>query len=145
MHFVESFASNCGAKISKPYIYEQYFPLPFDNYITFYPDTKHQARSYDAWKEVMDIIAAPLAKANIHIVQLGNAGEQHYAPCYSALGSASINQQAYIIRDSLLHITNDNYTVDFASGYDTKIVSLCSNISANNIRPYWSKKKRPSG
>ena len=29
MHLVESYATNCGVKIDKPYIYEKFFPLDF--------------------------------------------------------------------------------------------------------------------
>ena len=37
MHLVEQYALACGAKIDKPYIYEKFAPLPFNNYITFSP------------------------------------------------------------------------------------------------------------
>ena len=52
MHLVEQYALACGAKIDKPYIYEKFAPLPFNNYITFSPFSK-PAKNYDYWREVL--------------------------------------------------------------------------------------------
>ena len=56
MHLIESYATNCGVKIDKPYILERFFPLNVEKYITFQPFSKG-AKSYDGWPDVLEIIA----------------------------------------------------------------------------------------
>jgi hypothetical protein len=46
MHILEQYALNCGVSISKPYISEEFFPLPFEKYITLHPKGKFPSISY---------------------------------------------------------------------------------------------------
>ena len=53
MHILESFATSCGLKIDKPYIYEKYYPLNIEKYIILEThDNKYQAKNYDYWQDV---------------------------------------------------------------------------------------------
>ena len=64
MHLIESYATNCGLKIDEPFIYEKFFPLAFDKYITFSP-ASNPAQDYDYWVEVINIIHPKLKKEGI--------------------------------------------------------------------------------
>ena len=55
MHLVESYATNCGVKIHEPYIYEKFFPLDFDKYITFC-NSNIPSQDYDYWGDVIVIL-----------------------------------------------------------------------------------------
>ena len=73
MHLVESYATNCGLKIDKPYIFEKFFPLGFEKYITFETSTD-PAKDYDYWNDVINPLLPELEKKGIAIVQIGKAG-----------------------------------------------------------------------
>ena len=67
MHYLETHAQNCGAKIDKPFIYTSFFPLPLDKYITFHSDTQGTAKNYDYLQDVINIITPALGKQGILI------------------------------------------------------------------------------
>ena len=57
MHVLESYALQNDLKIDRPLIYEKFFPLAIDNFITL--DTSNlgtSALSYDHWQLVVDLI-----------------------------------------------------------------------------------------
>lgn len=141
MHILEQYALNCGLKIDKPYIYEKYFPIPFEKYITFNPFGKFNSRKYSYWQEVIDLIAPILNKKNIHIVQIGGQNEIGYNQCLHLMGQTNYNQTAYIIRNSLLHFGVDSFPIHIASYFDKKIVALYSNMYSSQSKPYWSTLK----
>ncbi|HIL27393.1 MAG TPA: hypothetical protein EYG21_08455, partial [Nitrospinaceae bacterium] len=138
MHLVEQYALACGTKISEPYIYEKYFPLPFDKYITFSPFSK-PSKNYDYWKEVMGMVAGDLQKMGIKIVQLGSKGDAEVEGCYNLCGKTSINQAAYLIKRGLIHMGADTFATHIASHFGKKILSLYSHSPTQNCGPFWSK------
>jgi hypothetical protein len=138
MHILEQYALNCGLKISKPYIYEKYYPLPFEKYITFNPFGKFNSRKYSYWQEVIDLLYPILQKENIHIVQIGGQNENSYNNCLSLVGQTNFSQTAHIIKNSLLHFGVDSFPIHMASYYDKKIVALYCNMYASQSKPYWS-------
>lgn len=138
MHILEQYALNCGLKIDKPYIYEKYYPLPFEKYITFNPFGKFNSRKYTYWQEVIDLIFPILQKENIYIVQIGGQNEIGYNNCFHLMGQTSFNQTAYIINNSMLHFGVDSFPIHIASYFDKKIVALYSNMYASQSKPYWS-------
>ena len=139
MHVLESYALNSSSKISKPFVYERYFPLATPKYITIDTDSRTQSKAYNYWQEVVDIIHPALERQGIDIVQIGTKEDRYIENCYNTAGQASFNQTAYIIKRSSLHIGIDNFASDLASHYDKKIVCLFSNTFSKNSKPYWSK------
>jgi hypothetical protein len=139
MHILEQYSLACGLKIGKPYIYEKYFPLPFEKYITFNPFGKFNSRKYSYWQDVIDLISPILQEHNIHIVQIGGNNEPGYNKCFHLMGQTNFNQTAYIINNSLMHFGVDSFPIHIASYYDKKIVGLYSNMYASQSKPYWSK------
>tara|TARA_Y100000310_G_scaffold341514_1_gene440895 strand:+ start:2474 stop:3676 length:1203 start_codon:yes stop_codon:yes gene_type:complete len=145
MHLIESFALNSGLKIGKPYIYESYIPIPINSkkYITFQPHGQKEftCRAYSYWQEVLDILRPHLNKKEIALIQLGLKDERLYKGSLNMIGKTNLNQAAYLIKNSCLHLGIDSYGVHFASGYGKKIVALYVNMLPSNSGPYWSKKK----
>jgi len=138
MHFLEQYALNCGVKIDKPIIYESFFPLNCDKYICFHPSGKYDSRTYDYWQIVLDFIIPVLHQHKISVVQIGGKGEHCFANCIHTNGKTTINQAAYIIKNSILNLGADSFSSHIASGFGKKIVALYSNNNINNCRPYWT-------
>jgi len=138
MHILEQYALNCGVSISKPFINEEFFPLPFEKYITLHPKGKFHSREYDYWEEVTTNLYPILNKHNIKIVQIGNKEDNLIPFCYSINGQTNLNNLAYIIKNSLLHLGIDSLPIHLASAYDKKIVGLYCNMYPNQSKPYWS-------
>lgn len=144
MHILEQYSLNCGAKISKPYIIEDFFPLPFDEYITFHPKGKFSSREYDYWEEVLLSIHPILKKSNIQIVQVGGKDDKPYPFCYHTQGQTSFNNLAYIISNAKLHMGVDSFPIHLASYYRKPIVGLYCNMYPSQSGPYWSKEEEYS-
>ena len=146
MHILESFAINSGSKIDRPYIYDTYIPLQWntEKYITFQPFgtwPRGQAKQYSYWEEVMDILRPIFDSNGIHIVQIGSKGEPPIKGVMNMIGKTTLNQAAYLIKNSLLHLGLDSFGVHMASGYGKKIVALYSNGLPATCGPYWSDEK----
>tara|TARA_R100001082_G_scaffold48047_3_gene25806 strand:+ start:15933 stop:17117 length:1185 start_codon:yes stop_codon:yes gene_type:complete len=140
MHILESYALQNDLKIDKPHLYEKFFPLAIDKYITI--DTSPlgtQAMSYDHWQLVVDLIAPKLKEAGIEMVQLGDKNCRPLTKCYLALGQCNFNHKAYVIKKSLVHVSSNNETSHIASAYDKKSVILYPyNCYIDQFKPYWS-------
>lgn len=141
MHLLERYATSCGVKIGKPFIYDNFFPLPFDKYLCFQPFSKYQSKNYDYWQEVINIISPYLNEHNIKIIQIGVKDDIQFNNCLYLAGQTNISQAAYIIKNSILHFGADSFAAHIASGYNKKIVAIYSNNNIENVKPYWSEEK----
>lgn len=139
MHLIERYATSCGVKIGKPYIYDTYFPITLDKYISFQPFSKYPSKNYDYWEEVVAIISPFLQKENIHILHIGAKDDKPVNNTINLCGQTKITQAAYIIKNALMHVGADSFAAHIASGYGKKIVALYSNNNINNVKPYWTK------
>ena len=140
MHLIESYATSCGLKINKPFIYTNFFPLNTDKYISFQPFSK-PAKNYDYWQDVINLIYPYLKNEKIDIVQIGTKDDPKIDKCIHTCGQTNISQAAYIIQKSILHFGADSFGAHIASGFDKKILALYSNNNIENVLPYWSKKE----
>jgi|688.fasta_scaffold221970_2 hypothetical protein len=141
MHILEQYSLNCGLKIGKPFIYDKFYPLPFDKYITFNPFGKFNSRKYSFWQEVIEMLFPILEDNNIKIVQIGGPNEQGYDKCHHMMGHTNINQTAFIVKNSLLHFGVDSFAIHLASCFQKKIVGLYCNMYSSNSKPYWSNQE----
>ena len=141
MHLLDSYALNCAAKIDKPYVYETYYPLGEERYITLQPQSKFKGKQYSYWNEVIDFLHPELEKADIRVVQMGNKDDAGLHKCIWSQGTTSLNQASYLIRGSMLHLGVDSFAIHVASGLGKKIVGLYSTNWAENCKPYWSDPK----
>jgi len=143
MHLVETYALSCGLQIDKPSIYESYTPLPrdTDKYIALQGVGGAPSREYNLWSEVTDILRSIFNEEGISIVQIGGTKEEKINGTLDMRGRTTINQAAYIIKNSLLHLGVDSFGIHVASGYNKKIVGIYSNMLPSECGPYWSEDK----
>lgn len=142
MHLIERYALGTGAKIDKPYIYEDYFPISIDKYITFHP-IGGSAKNYEHWQEVIDLIYPVLEKERVKIIQIGG-NEKHqrlYPKTLHVVGQTNIPQLAYLINNSLLHVGIDSFPAQIAGSFNKKIVSLYSHVKPQHRKPFWGEEK----
>tara|TARA_Y100001973_G_scaffold106584_1_gene185511 strand:- start:2823 stop:4037 length:1215 start_codon:yes stop_codon:yes gene_type:complete len=141
MHLIERYALSTGCKIDKPEIYQDYFPMPFEeDYIIFAPNGKSH-KQYIFWQEVLNILSPVLEKENIKVVQVGLKGEPQYAGTYSLVGQTSINNLAYLTEKSIMYLGVDSFVTQIASSQDNKIVCLYNHVNISNRKPFWGDPK----
>lgn len=144
MHVLESYALQNDLKIDKPFVYEKFFPLAVDKFITI--DTSSlgtAALAYDHWQLVVDLIYPVLAEQKIQIIQLGDKEDVPLKNCYLAVGQCGFNQKAYVINKSLVHACPNNESLHIASFFNKKCVALFSNnCFPGQFVPYWSDEEK---
>lgn len=141
MNLVESYSLAAGAKISRPFIYSKYFPLPFLRYVTFHSTSK-EAKNYDYWDDVIELIKPELDKAGIAIVQIGAKEDRVIRNTYNICGQTSLNQAAFVIEHGELHLGADSFGSHFAGHYNKPIVCLYSNNYVQCVSPYFGDRSR---
>tara|TARA_Y100001963_G_scaffold159447_2_gene263159 strand:+ start:1869 stop:3044 length:1176 start_codon:yes stop_codon:yes gene_type:complete len=141
MHIVEAYATHCGLKIDKPWMYENYYPIEAEDYITIQPFGGAPVRDYDYWDEVLFYLAPVLSERKIQIVQLGVEKDRALDGCLHTQGQTNMSQLAYLIKGSMLHLGVDSVGVHLASSYGKKIVGLYCNQWTRSSGPYWSNPK----
>jgi hypothetical protein len=142
MRLLDTYATNTGSKIDKPFIYTKYFPLPLEKYITIQSQTPYESRNYSYWQEVINLIHPYLSKLNIHIIQVGIKDEKPLNGTINLLGQTTLNQLAYIIESAKLHLGGDSLCVHLASTFDLPIVSLYSISNPNVAGPHFGNKNK---
>ena len=140
-HLIEEYALHCGAKISKPYIYDTYFPIPFEKYVLIHAGGGMTAKIYEYYNEVVSIIQEPLRKSGYEIIQIGGADDIKVNNIASIKGQTNLHQTAYVIKNASLLIGNDSCNVHIASGYDIPVVALYGPTTEYNHGPYFSSKE----
>jgi hypothetical protein len=142
MRLLDTYATNTGSKIDKPFIYSKYFPLPTGKYITFQAQTPYDSRNYSYWQEVITLIYPYLNKNNINIVQVGTQDEKPLNGVINLLGQTNVNQLAYIIENNILHFGADSLCVHLSSHFNKPIVSLYSISNPNVAGPHFGDKSK---
>jgi hypothetical protein len=142
MRLLDTYATNTGSKIDRPFIYTKFFPLPQEKFITFQAQTPYDSRNYSYWQEVINLIHPYLIKNNIHILQVGTKDEKSFNGAASLLGQTSINQLGYIIENAVLHFGADSLCVHLASYFDKPIVALYSISNPNVAGPHFGDKSK---
>ena len=143
MHVLESYALQNDLKIDRPSIYEKFFPLAIEKFITI--DTSNldtSALSYDHWQLVVDLIYPALKEKGIGIIHLGDKGNTPLRSCYTATGQCNFNQKCYIINKASVHAGPNNESMHIASALDKRCAAIFSNnCYPNQFAPYWSDKR----
>jgi hypothetical protein len=140
MHVLESYALQNDLKIDTPHLYEKFFPLAIDDYITIDTSSLNtSAMAYDHWQLVVNLISPILEKEDIKIMQLGTNACRPLSGCYNTLGQCNFNQKSYVINKSLLHASSNNEASHLASAYNKPLVVLFpNNCYVSQFEPYWS-------
>ena len=139
MHILESYALQDNLKIDKPFIYEKFFPMAIEGrYITIDTASDDESNKYSHWSMVLDFLTPYLKEKKITAVQLGGKEDEQIPGCYIAVGQTDPNQKAYVIKNSALHISANTLSLQIASSYNKKIISLFGNSFYEQFKPYWS-------
>tara|TARA_R100000008_G_scaffold5135_1_gene3154 strand:+ start:1706 stop:2830 length:1125 start_codon:yes stop_codon:yes gene_type:complete len=139
-HLAEEYAKSCGVKIGKPVLNPHYFPVLHDKYITIHNDKKVQAKEYDMWPDVIELIRPFLGE--IKIIQIGAFGEPTIFGVDSHIPTNSLKQSSYIIKNSLAHVGIDSVPVHIASAFDKPVVGIYAHTYANTCCPLWNDKSK---
>lgn len=142
MRLLDTYATNTGSKIDKPFIYSKFFPLPIGKYITFQAQTPYDSRNYSYWQEVINLLHPFLNKNDIHIVQVGTKDEKPLNGVVNLLGQTNINQLSYLIENSILHFGADSLCVHLSSYFNKPIVSLYSISNPSVAGPHFGDKNK---
>lgn len=138
MKLLEAYSNSCSVDIkNKPFIYCKYFPLPSNvkKYITIQTKSGMSAKDYDLFQEVIYILKPILDKEGIFILHIG----QDSTPISGVVNlnnQTSLGQSCFLIRNSLLHISVDSWSVHYACAAETPCVSLYGPTSVENHSPY---------
>jgi hypothetical protein len=137
MHLLEKYALSTGSKISKPFIIKKYFPLPFEKYITIQNSSGMDGKCYDYFQDVIDFLYPVLERNGYKIVQIGSKEDKPLNKVISLQGVTNINQTAFILENSKLHIGNDSFAIHMCSAFNTPLIGLYSVSSPEIAGPFW--------
>ena len=147
MHIIETMSGCTGLKINKPFIKTEAITLPPQPYITFHPvHTKGNQRKYKGWTTVVDGLRDSVAQEvspRYNLIQIGesdNIKYENYGVNVDYLEKTNVNQLAYLIKHSSLHLGYDSLPVHLASHFGVRIVGLWSRWSSHSY-PYFSSPK----
>ena len=144
MHLIEKYALSTGSKIAKPQILKKFFPVPCDKYITLQNSSGMPGKSYDYFQEVINFLSYKLNENGLSVVQIGGAEDKPIEGAIHLQGKTTINQTAYIIDNSTLHLGNDSFAVHMASAFGIPLVALYSITSPEIAGPFWTNGKQIS-
>jgi hypothetical protein len=142
MHLVETYSLSTGSKIKKPFIHKKFFPLPFDKYITIQNSSGMQGKCYDYFQEVLNFVHEDLEKAGYKIIQIGTKEDRALNNVVHLHGQTNINQTAFILENSKLHIGNDSFAIHMCSAFDVPLIGLYSVSSPEIAGPFWKNKNQ---
>lgn len=135
MRLIDAYSLSSGTEIREPFLYELFFPLPFEKYITIQNSSGMEAKNYDYWQDVIDLIFPFLEEKNIKIILIGDEKAKPLVNCYDLRGKTSYHQTCYIISNSLCHLTNDSFSAHVAGSYKIPLVALYGSTTVKNHGP----------
>lgn len=137
MHVLESFSAVTGLKLSKPFLYEKYFPLDCDQYITVDNTRENSPPKFQNWQEAVNFLNAPLAEKGISIIQLGDDAAPSLNGALRLNGRINLGQAAYILKNSLIHLSTDAVSTHIANTYNAQIICMIDSPKNASHTPYW--------
>lgn len=142
MHLLETYALATGSKIKKPFINKKFFPVPFEKYITIQNSSGMQGKCYDYFQDVIDFIHEDLEKIGYKIIQIGSKDDRALKHVFNLQGQTNINQTAFILENSKLHVGNDSFAIHMCSAFGIPLVGLYSVSSPEIAGPFWKNNKQ---
>jgi Glycosyltransferase family 9 (heptosyltransferase) len=139
---IQSYAQACGLKIDQPFVREDFYPLPFERYITLQTASGQGAKNYDYWNEVMILLHAHLENMGIKTVLIGGKDDPNVPFIHDLRGKTTVNQSAYILRHALLHMGNDSFAVHLAGAYGIPLVGIYGSTQSQVHGPYWNNPEK---
>jgi hypothetical protein len=97
------------------------------------------AKCYAYFQEVINFLKPKLEKHGYDIIQIGSKDDRPLTGVIQLQGQTDINQTAFVLDNSKMHIGNDSFAVHMASSFDIPIVALYSVSSPEIAGPFWNK------
>tara|TARA_Y100000310_G_C20619242_1_gene782359 strand:- start:124 stop:1311 length:1188 start_codon:yes stop_codon:yes gene_type:complete len=135
MHLIENFSLCSGLKTHSPLISETFYPIVPKKYITLHTED-HPSKQWDHLQPCINILKPFLDEQGISIIELGY-NKVPLDGVISIKNAAGLNQNAYVIKNSLLHMGPEGLFIQLASYYQKPLVALFSNTSPDYCRPLW--------
>jgi hypothetical protein len=140
MHLIERYALATGSKIGKPFIVKKFYPIDAEKYITLQNSSGMPAKCYDYFQDVINLILPKLNENGYKIVQIGGQEDTALDGCIHLQGKTTINQTAYILDNSSLHLGNDSFAIHMCSAFNVPTVGLYSVTLPEIAGAYWGDK-----
>ena len=140
-NLIETYSRSTGLKIDRPWMKEDFYPLPFTRYITLISGSGQAAKNYGAFQQVIELLLPYLKAAKIEMVLLGGKDDAALQNVTDLRGKTSYHQSHYILKRALLHLGNDSWTAHAAGWSDIPLVSLYGSTDAYIHGPHWKADK----
>lgn len=140
MHLLSAYALATGSKIGKPFILKKFYPVDADKYITIQNSSGMAIKCHDYLQEVVNFLLPKLTERGYKIIQIGAEGEKEINGAIHLQGKTTINQTAYILDGSYLHLGNDSFAIHMCSAFNVPTVGLYSISYPSICGPYWNNK-----
>lgn len=142
MHLLENYALSTASKIKKSYINKKFFPIAADKYITISTSSEIQNANYDYYQDVIDFIFPKLEKNGYKIVQIGSKEDKPLNKVINLQGTTNVNQIAFILNNSKLHLGNDSFMIHMCSSFEVPVIGLYSISSPDVTGPFWKSSQQ---
>jgi len=136
-NLIQTYARSTGLKIDKPWLKEDFYPLPFTKYITLATGSGQGAKNYSYYQKVVELLQPFLNQQNIHIVLLGSKEDPVINGVYDLRGKTSVSQSYYLIKNAQLHLGNDSWTAHAAGWSRVPLVALYGSTDKYIHGPHW--------
>lgn len=137
-HIVAAYAKNTGSKIGKPYIYQQYFPLPPCKFITIHSSSSLPSKVYDYFDLVIALAFPVLSQHGFKIIQIGAPDDPALPNVIDFRGKTRLHQDAYIMARTSLHLSGDTFSMHVAASFKRPVIGLFGATLPAISGPYWN-------
>ena len=131
---------HCGLEdsIPKEEFPENFFPIPSD-YIVYQTGSEKKSQIYDYSSEVIPMILNFLQITGIQVIQIGDNDDPSILSSLDLRGVLTIRQLAYVIKNSRLCITSNQFTSKLCRVYNKSLILLGSNYPSKQVVPSFDK------
>lgn len=131
---------HCGLEdsIPKEEFPENFFPIPSD-YIVYQTGSEKKSQIYDYSSEVIPMILNFLQVTGIQVIQIGDNDDPSILSYLDLRGVLTVRQLAYVIKNSRLCITSNQFTSKLCRVYNKSLILLGSNYPSKQVVPSFDK------
>jgi hypothetical protein len=131
---------HCGLEdsIPKEEFPENFYPVPSD-YIVYQTGSEKKSQIYDYSSEVIPMIHNFLQVTGIQVIQVGDKDDPSILSSLDLRGALTIRQLAYVIKNSKLCITSNQFTSKLCRVYNKDLILLGSNYPSKVVVPSFDK------
>ncbi len=141
-NLIETYARSTGLRIDKPWVKQDFWPMPFACFITLSAGSGQVAKNYSYFQLVVDLLNPILGPLDIHIVQLGDDKTPLLSGTYDLRGKMNIAQSTNLLSRAACHLGVDSWSAHVAGYLRKPLVALYGTTSASIHGPHWQDSTR---